>query len=375
MKDDYVVPMSAPDIRAQDIDLVTRALQSGTLSMGPYIEEFERAFAAYIGTDHAVAVANGTAGLHLCVRAAGIRDGDEVITTPFSFIASANAIVYERALPVFVDIDEESLNIDPERARAAVTDRTRALLPVHVFGQPCAMDELKALSRERDLFLIEDACEAVGAEYRGTRVGGLGDAGVFSFYPNKQMTMGEGAVITTSNAHWARLFRSLRNQGRDEMGTWLAHERLGYNYRLNELNAALGLSQFRRIEDLLKRRENVAALYDRLLREVPGVRLMGIRPSTTRMSWFVYVIRLAPEIDRAAIVRHLEAQKVPSRAYFPPIHLQPLYRNRFGFREGDFPITERVAASTLALPFHSNLTNDQVEYVATSLLRAIMRNS
>jgi dTDP-4-amino-4,6-dideoxygalactose transaminase len=237
------------------------------------------------------------------------------------------------------------------------------------------MDELKALSRERDLFLIEDACEAVGAEYRGTKIGGFGDAAVFSFYPNKQITMGEGAVITTNNARWASVFRSLRNQGRNEMGTWLCHDHLGYNYRLNELNAALGLSQFRRIEALLKRREAVAAHYDRLLRDVPGVRRMAMLPSTTRMSWFVYVIRLAPEIDRAAIVRNLEAQRIPSRAYFPPIHLQPLYRERFGFREGDFPITERVAASTLALPFHSNLSSDQVEYVVTSLQSAIMRNS
>jgi perosamine synthetase len=247
----YRVSMSAPDILPEDIRLVTEVLQSKTLCLGPFLSEFERAFADFVGTSHAVGVANGTAGLHLCILAANIADGDEVITTPFSFVASANCILYERARPVFVDIDEVSMNLDPELARRAVTERTRAVLPVHVFGQPCAMTELHELCRERDLLLIEDACEAVGAEYRGRKVGTFGKAAVFSFYPNKQMTTGEGAVITTNDPAWATLLRSLRNQGRDELSTWLVHERLGYNYRLDEMSAALGFSQLRRIETLL----------------------------------------------------------------------------------------------------------------------------
>jgi perosamine synthetase len=224
--------MSAPDIDPVDIELVTQVLKSGRLSIGPFLERFERSFAEYVGTRHAIAVSSGTAGLHLCICAADIGAGDEVITTPFSFVASANCILYERATPVFADIDESSMNIDPGLAAAAVTDRTRAILPVHVFGQPCAMEKLDDICRRHSLLLIEDACEALGAEYRGRRVGSFGAAGVFGFYPNKQMTMGEGGVITTNDDDWDTRLRSQRNQGRDEMGTWLRHERLGYNYRL-----------------------------------------------------------------------------------------------------------------------------------------------
>jgi perosamine synthetase len=369
----YCIPMSAPDIQSEDIELVTQALQSKTLSLGPFLSNFERTFANYIGTNHAIGVANGTAGLHLCILAANIADGDEVITTPFSFVASANCILYERATPVFVDIDETSMNIDPELTRQAVTERTRAVLPVHVFGQPCAMTELNGLCRERDLLLIEDACEAVGAEYRGRKVGTFGKAAVFSFYPNKQMTMGEGAVITTDDPDWAALLRSLRNQGRNELSTWLSHDRLGYNYRLDELSAALGLSQLRRIEILLARRQAVAARYTELLRGIPGVSVLPEVPSTSRLSWFVYIIRLQPEIDRDRVIADLEKRQIPSRVYFTPIHLQPFYRKQFGFREGDFPVTERVAASTLALPFHGNLSIADMEYVAESLRCSIAR--
>lgn len=369
----YRVAMSAPDIRPEDIRLVMEVLQSKTLSLGPFLSEFERAFANYIGTRHAVGVSSGTAGLHLCIRAANIADGDEVITTPFSFVASANCILYERARPVFVDIDEASMNLDPERARSAITERTRAVLPVHLFGQPCAMAELHELCRERDLLLIEDACEAVGSEYRGRKVGTFGKAAVFAFYPNKQMTMGEGAVITTDDPDWATLLRSLRNQGRDELSTWLAHEQLGYNYRLDEMSAALGFSQLRRIDTLLERRQAVAARYTELLRGIPGVGAMRAVPSTSRLSWFVYIIRLQPEIDRDRVVAELEQRRIPSRVYFTPIHLQPFYRRRFGFAEGDFPVTERVASSTLALPFHGNLSADEMDCVVESLRHAVDR--
>jgi perosamine synthetase len=368
------MPMSAPDIQPDDIDLVTRVLRSNTLSIGPYIESLERNFAEYIGTQHAIAVANGTSGLHLCIRAANLVDDDEVITTPFSFIASANCIVYERAKPVFVDIDEVSLNLDPALTEQAVTGRTRAVLPVHVFGQPCAMDELQALCRARDLVLVEDACQAVGAEYKGQKVGTFGKAAVFSFYPNKVMTMGEGAIVTTDDPRWAMLLRSLRNQGRSAGGTGFSHDLLGYNYRLDEMSAALGVAQLQRLDDLLTRRQSVATRYSELLRSVPGIALKRVVPSTTRASWFVYVIHLDPSIDRNRVIAHLERQ-IPSRAYFRPIHLEPYYQKRFGFRQGDFPVAERIAASILALPFHSNLSQADMEYVVDALQSAVIRAS
>ena len=373
MQAGYRVPMSAPDIHPDDVALVTRALESGTLSMGPYLQQLETAFAAYVGAKHAIGVANGTAGLHLCIRAAGISDGDEVITTAFSFVATANCILYERAVPVFVDIDETSFNLDPGGVEAAVTGRTRAILPVHVFGRPCAMRELQALAAAHDLALIEDACEAVGAEYDGRKLGTFGDAAVFAFYPNKQMTMGEGGIVTTGDARWAALMRSLRNQGRGAMGTDVKHEHLGYNYRLEELSAALGVAQLRRLDDLLARRAAVVARYDQLLRAVPGIRVRQMLPSTTRPSWFVYAIQLAPEIDRDRVIAQLEARQIPSLAYFAPLHLQPYYRARFGYRGGHLPVTERVAASTLALPFHANLSTDHMHQVVDALAAAVVR--
>lgn len=365
--------MSAPDIAPEDIMLVTQALESGVLSLGPFLDQLETAFAAYIGSRHAIGVANGTSGLHLCVRAAGIADGDEVITSAFSFVATANCILYERGVPVFVDIDEASFNLDPTKAAAAVTARTRAILPVHVFGQPCAMRELQALCGARGLALIEDACEAVGAEYDGRKIGTFGKAAVFGFYPNKQMTMGEGAIVTTDDPEWAALMRSLRNQGRSAMGTDAAHEHLGYNYRLDEMSAALGLSQLRRIDELLRRRAAVVARYDRLLREIPGIKVRPPLPSRTRPSWFVYVIQVAPEIDRDRLIAQLEARQIPSRPYFAPIHLQPYYRKRFGFREGHLPVTERIAATTLALPFHAGLSADDMDNVVDALHAAVTR--
>lgn len=371
MPSEYCVPMSAPDIQPEDIELVTQVLQSKSLSIGPFLEMFERAFADFVGARHAIAVVNGTSGLHLCIRSADIADGDEVITSPFSFIASANCILYERGVPVFVDIDETTLNLDPERVAAAITVRTKAVLPIHVYGQPCAMNELTSVCAARGLTLIEDACEAVGAEYRGQKVGTFGKAAVFAFYPNKQMTMGEGAVITTNDPAWASLMRSLRNQGRSAMGSGPHHEHLGYNYRLDEMGAALGLAQLRRIEALLARRDAVAAQYDERLRSVPGASPLRIVPSTTRMSWFIYVVRLDPAIDRGRVIAHLESKRIPTRVYFSPIHLQPYYRTHFGYREGDFPIAERAAASILALPFHGGLSDGDMDYVVSALQSAV----
>ena len=400
------LPMSSPDITAAEIEAVTQVLQTPYLSIGPRIAEFEERFAAYIGARHAIGVSSGTAGLYLSVIAAGVGEGDLVITTPFSFVASANVILYQRAFPVFVDIDPKTLNIDPTLIARAVHDLTGgsssaqrwlppslrdhpssilhspfSILPVHVFGQPADMDPLLDIARQHNLTVIEDACEALGAEYKGRRIGTPNPKSeirnpkstVFAFYPNKQITTGEGGMIVTDHDDWADLFRSLRNQGRDVFDAWLNHTRLGYNYRLDEMSAALGLAQLGRIEELLAKRERVAQWYNQRLKDVEGVQIPYIAPPTTRMSWFVYVIRLAPEINRDAVMAALEERGIPSRPYFTPIHLQPFYRERFGYREGDFPVTEAVARSVLALPFSGVMTEEQVDYVCEHLVTVLQQ--
>ena len=366
-----LIPMSLPDITQAEVEAVNAVLRTPYLSIGPRVDEFERRVAEYVGARHAVAVSSGTAGLHLAVIASGVAEGDEVITTPFSFVASANVILYERARPVFVDVDPQSLNIDASRIEAAITPRTKAILPVHAFGQPADMDRVVKIARRHKLVVIEDACEAIGAEHWGRKVGVLGHAGVFAFYPNKQMTTGEGGMIVTDDDSWNHLFRSLRNQGRDVFDAWLNHSRLGYNYRLNEMSAALGLAQINRIEELLARRARVAGWYASRLQAIEGVTAPFVAPSTTRTSWFVYVLRLAPHIRRDQIVKRLDERGIPSRPYFTPIHLQPFYRERFGFMPGDFPITERVAASTLAVPFFGNMSEEQVNKVCKVLRETI----
>ncbi len=390
------IPMARPDITAAEVEAVVEVLRTPYLSLGPRLTQFEAEAAAYLGARHAIAVANGTAGLHLCVIAAGLHEGDLALTTPFSFVASANVCLYERAIPVFVDIDPATLNIDPTLlaeaaedltrggSRAArrlppslrdscITGRLKAILPVHAFGQPAAMDEINAVARANGLALIEDACEAIGATYNGRHAGTLSDAGVFAFYPNKQMTTGEGGLIVTDREEWAALCRSLRNQGRDVFDAWLNHSRLGYNYRLDELSAALGLAQLRRLPELLAKRERVANLYGERLRGIEGVAAPYVSPTTTRMSWFVYVVRLAGEVDRDAVMAELAARGIPSRPYFTPIHLQPFYRRLFGYREGDFPVSEAAGRSCLALPFFGGMTAEEVDYVCEHLANAIDR--
>jgi len=388
--------MSAPDVSPEDIALVHEVLQSDLLSMGPMVERFEAEWAARLGMPYAVAVSSGTAGLHLALIAAGVSVGDCVVTSPFSFVASANAALYEGALPVFVDIDPVSFALDPDGVASALADLeaggraaarwlprhrpdgwaggpAKAVIPVHVFGQPAAMSPILASATRHGALVIEDACEAIGSEYEGRPAGALGAAGVFGFYPNKQMTMGEGGVIVTGDEARARLFRSLRNQGRDESATWLRHVRLGYNYRLDEMSAALGLGQLRRLDVLVAQRTRVAAAYDERLAGLEAVTRPGRIATTTRIGWFVYVIRLAAGTDRAAVVAALAADGVPSRPYFPPIHLQPFYRERFGYREGDFPVTEAISHTTLALPFHGRMTDDEVDFVVSALERALCR--
>lgn len=389
------IPMSSPDLGEAEIAAVTAILRTPTLSIGPQLVAFEQAVARYASVRHGIGVNSGTSGLHLCVIAAGVAPGDLVITSPFSFIASANAILYEGGVPIFVDVDPLTGNLDPQlvaeaahdlaaggataarwlpRAmRSAPAGRLRALLPIHAFGQPADMDPLLATAREHGLTVIEDACEAIGAEYKGRRAGSLGDAGVFAFYPNKQMTTGEGGMIVTDREEWQALFRSLRNQGRDIFDAWLAHTRLGYNYRLDELSAALGLAQMGRIDELLAKRARVAAWYDERLADLELVERPAVHPNTTRMSWFVYVVRIKPPAERDTVMASLADAGVPSRPYFTPIHLQPFYRERFGFQRGDFPVTERLGDRSLALPFSSVMSEDQVDYVCQQLRRALAR--
>jgi dTDP-4-amino-4,6-dideoxygalactose transaminase len=369
------VEVSAPDIDETDIDHVVTVLRSGQLSIGPYLTKFEDRMANYVGTRHAIGVSNGTAGLHLCICAAGLRRGDEVITTPFSFVASANCILYEHGTPIFADIDEDTMNIDPSAAAAAVTSRSRAILPVHIFGQPSPLDELEAICRKSDLLLIEDACEALGAEYQGKKVGSLGKAAVFSFYPSKPITTGEGGVITTDDDLWAKKLRSLRNQGRDEMGSSLTHQRLGFNYRLDEMSAALGFSQLSRIDDVLMRREKVAEIYAALLGNVPGVRVLAPSGNTWRRSWFVFLVRLDESIAQDRMVEELKSRGIGTRTYFTPIHLQHYFKERFDYRGGEFPVAERVARTTLALPFHSRMAEADIEYVVSCLDAAVDASS
>jgi len=376
LRDLVLVPLSRPDITDEEIATVVQVLSTPNLSLGPKLPEFERAVANYAGRRHAIAVNSGTSGLHLVVRALGLGAGDEVITTPFSFVASSNCLLYEGAVPVFVDIEPDTYNIDPSVVEAAITPRTRAILAVDVFGQPARYDALDAIARRHGLRVISDCCESIGSEYLGRRAGSFGVAGVFAFYPNKQMTTAEGGIIVTDDDEIARLCRSMRNQGRGEGSSWLVHERLGYNYRLSELHCALGLAQVRRLDEIIDRRAKVAAHYDRLLAGLEAVHRPHIDPAVTRMSWFVYVVRLAgrfgsPERDR--VLADLRSDGIGVNNYFPPIHLQPLYRERFGFGEGAFPVTERVGRRTIALPFHNNLSDEQAETVVRRLTSALAR--
>ena len=357
--------ISGQEVTAGDRRAVMDVLKSPRLALGPVASAFEQACAKVAGVRHAVAVSSGTAGLHALVRAFGIGHGDEVLTTPFSFVASANCVLFEHASVRFVDIDPVTWNLDPAQLEAAVTRKTRALLPVHVFGLPYDHAAVSRLARRRGIPVIEDSCEAIGASWQGRPAGSLGDAAVFAFYPNKQITTGEGGMIVTRHAAVAGFCRSVINQGRGSHG-FLEHVRLGYNYRMDEIHAALGLSQVSRLESILNRRATVAGHYDRLLRDLPGVTLPAVVPGLVR-SWFVYVIRLDRAFDRDAVCRALEREGIQTRPYFPPIHLQPFYRERFGYRRGAFPVAEAVGASTLALPFHTRLRPAEAGRVAKAL--------
>jgi len=362
-----VVPLARPVLGPEEEEAVLGVLRSGQLSLGPQVPAFEAAFAGRLGARHASAVSSGTAGLHLALRAVGVSDGDEVITSPFSFVASANAILYERARPVFVDIDPRTLNLDPDAAAAAITGRTTAFLPVHIFGYPA---DVPALERH-GLPIVEDACEALGAVHAGgTAVGARGHPAVFGFYANKQLTTGEGGMVTMASAEHKQRIDSERNQGRAPDMGWLDHDRLGFNYRLTDLACALGLAQLERLDDMLAARAAVAARYREALAGLVaehGVTLPCEDADGDVRGWFVFVVQLPEGRDRDATILGLREHGVQSKPYLPAIHLMSFYREQFGHREGEFPVAETVAARSVALPFHPGLRDDQVERVAEAL--------
>ncbi len=387
-----LIPMSSPDLSPAEIDAVISVMHTTSLSMGTHIQAFEEAVKSFTGARFAIGVNSGTAGLHLCVRAADIQPGDLVVTTPFSFVASTNVILFEKGIPVFVDVDPLTGNIDVARLTCVVDDlmaggsaarkwlprrgaenihRLKALLPVDVFGQPADLDPIRTLADRYDLKVIEDSCEALGSEYKGRKAGRLGDYGVFGFYPNKQITTGEGGMIVTDDPQAAGLMQALRNQGRAPGDTWLSHTFLGYNYRMDELSAALGNAQMQRIDHLMQTRQQVADWYAMRLSEIPGIEVPALEPTTTRSSWFVYVIRLPQGVNRVALADKLAAEGVPVRPYFLPIHLQPYMVEQFGYQPGDFPVTEDLGARGLALPFSGVMTEEQVDSVCRSLQKAL----
>lgn len=383
------IPLSNPDITDKERNAVMEVLKTPNLSLGPKLGEFESAGAKYVGRKYAVAVNSGTSGLHLIIKSLNIKKNDLVITTPFSFISSANCMLFEGACPVFVDIDENTLNISSDRIIEIMkknrVKRAKAILAVDVFGHPADWDALYDISEKYGLKLIEDSCEAIGAEYRSPetssrkrwnkskKAGSFGEAGVFAFYPNKQMTTGEGGLIVTDDKRIYDLCRSLRNQGRGDGSNWFNHLRLGYNYRLSDINCVLGIVQLQRIEEILQKREKVAKQYSKKLTPLKNITVPLCAPNV-RMSWFVYIIRLGKEFKRKhrdTIIEKMKKRGVACSSYFPPIHLQPFYKKRFGYRKGDFPVTENISDRTIALPFYNNLKEEEIDFVVDSLKEAL----
>jgi perosamine synthetase len=362
-----LVSLSGPYLGTREEELVLDVLRSGRLSLGPAIDRFEALFAAAVGAPYAAAVSSGTAGLHLLCRLAGLRPGDEAITSPYSFVASANCAIYEGATPVFADVDPRTLNLDPAAVEAAVTERTRAVIAVDIYGYPCELEPLRDLCDRYGLVLVQDSCEALGALYRGEPVGSHGPSAVFAFYPNKQLTTGEGGMVTTHSEEEWRLLKSLRNQGRADGGGWLEHARLGFNYRLDDVRAAIGIGQLERLGELLALRRAAATRYDELLEGIPGLELPCADDDEHVRSWFVFVVALPEGVDRDAVIAALEERGVQTARYLPCIHLQPYMRERYGFAEGLCPVAEAASARTLALPFHTGIEPDDQAYVAGAL--------
>src|SRR3989338_1482677 len=368
------IQLSKPDITQKEIKAVSDVLKTSTLSLGKKYIEFQNTMADFTGVKYAVATNSGTSGLHLIMKALGIGAGDEVITTPFSFIASANCILYEGEKPVFVDIDKNTLNIDVSKIENKITKKTKAILAVDVFSHPADWDALKKIAKKHKLFLIEDSAEALGSIYKGKKCGSFGDAGVFAFYPNKQITTGEGGMVLTNNKKIADLCKSMANQGRKiENGKWLEHVRLGYNYRLDEMSCALGIEQLKRIHEILKKREKVANLYNKKLKDIKGFQIPYV-DKNSKISWFVYVVKLDNSFfgsKRDKIIKEMAKRGIQCSNYFQPIHLQPFYKKEFSYKQGDFPIAENTSQRTLALPFFNDLEEEQIDAVVKNLKEII----
>ncbi len=364
--------LSRPDICEKDIQAVTEVLKGPNLAFGPKMEEFEEKIAKYIGRKYAVSVNSGTSALFLCIKALGIEKGDEVITTPFTFIASTNCILMVDAKPVFVDIDPDNLNIDPKKIEEKITKKTKAILPVEVFGNAAGMDSVCKIAKKHNLPVIEDSCEALGSELNGKKTGTFGTVGTFAFYPNKQMTTGEGGMIVTDNKKIADMCISLRNQGRGKGGGWLAHERLGYNFRMSDINAALGIAQLERIKEFIQKRQRVAGWYQEILAD-DGRIIMPEAPKGCKMSWFVFVVRLKTpySLKRNKILNAMLAEKIQVGNYFPSVTLQTFMVKKFGYKDGDFPIADETCKSTIALPFYNNLSKDEVSLVCKTLKKCL----
>jgi perosamine synthetase len=370
---DRQIALSSPDISAPEIEAVTAVLRTPHLSLGPKLSEFEETFTRRLGAKHAIATSSGTTALHLLWRALGLEPGAEVITTPFSFIASANSILFDGGRAVFVDIDPETWQIDGDRIEAAITPKTGALLPVDVFGALPDLDAIWSIAKKHRLRLLEDSCEALGASYKGRPAGTIGEAGTFGFYPNKQITTGEGGMVVTNDDQIAFLVRSLRNQGRDPDAGWLQHARLGFNYRISDINCALGIVQMQRLDEILAKRARVAGWYRERLADEPRVTMMKIRDDV-QIAWFVMVVRLSDDYsqqDRDQILARLRSTGVACSNYFTPIHLQPFYQEQHGYRPGDFPVTEALSARTVALPFHNHLSEADVDTVVRELRKLL----
>lgn len=358
-------PIAKPHIDEKDKAGVMEVLDSGVLALGAKAETFEKNIADYTTTKFGCAVTNGTCGLHLCVKAVGWNAGDEVITSPFSFISSSNCLLFEGVKPVFVDIDPVTFNMDPDKIEAAITKKTKGILVVHIFGQSAEMKKILQIAKKYKLKVVEDACESLGSTYFGKPTGTMGDAGVFAFYPNKQMTTGEGGMVVTNSQRIYESCKSLRNQGRNAQGDWLTHIQVGYNYRLDEMSASLGVTQLKKLDWMIAEKQKIAAWYEKYLSSNTNILLPQTAPHRTH-SWFVYVIRITNG-KRTALMEHLAGKKIQTKPYLPVIHLQPFMKKQFGFKKGSFPIAEKISTQTLALPFYIGLTEADIKYISAQI--------